>query len=146
MTYTPDAPHEQAAVPEDVGAVAQGSFTARHPFVVYTTLRFGLLVVAGAVCYLLGARGIVLILGAFIASAIVSFIVLAPQRDAVGQHTGSYFRRLNDRIEASKSAEDELVDEYAERQQEHLKVDASELKSESSGSVDEATRSSDSPR
>lgn len=139
MTNTPDGPHEQATLaddrlsvevtedadvatvdqsadePVDVAVVAPGSFTARHPFLVYSALRFGLLVIAAGVCYLLGARGIVLILGAFIASAIVSFIVLAPQRDAVGQRTGSYFRKLNDRIEASKTAEDDLVDEYYEQ-------------------------------
>ncbi len=90
------------------------SFTARHPFVVYTALRFGLLVLAAVICYLLGARGLLLVLLAFLISGIISFIVLAPQRGAVGERTGSYFRRLNDRIEASKSAEDDLVDEEAQ--------------------------------
>lgn len=103
-------------VEDDVDVVDDGprTFTQKHPVFVYTLLRFGLLLVAGAVCYLLGARDILLIVLAFFISAIVSFIVLAPQRDLVGQRTGSYFRRMNDRIEASKTAEDDLVDSAAE--------------------------------
>ncbi len=97
-----------------ISAPEATSFTGRHPFVVYTALRFGLLVLAAVICYLLGARGLLLVLLAFLISGIVSFIVLAPQRGAVGQRTGSYFRRLNERIEASKSAEDDLVDEQAQ--------------------------------
>ncbi|MFA7267373.1 MAG: DUF4229 domain-containing protein [Candidatus Nanopelagicales bacterium] len=93
---------------------APRTFTQKHPVFVYTLLRFGLLLVAGAVCYLLGARDILLIVLAFFISAIVSFIVLAPQRDLVGQRTGSYFRRMNDRIEASKTAEDDLIDSAAD--------------------------------
>lgn len=92
---------------------ASRSFTQRHPFVVYTALRFGLLLIAAAICYVLGARGILLILLAFLISAIASFVLLVPQRDAVGQRTGAYFRRLNDRIEESKRAEDDIVDQAA---------------------------------
>lgn len=86
----------------------------RHPFLVYSALRLGLLLVAGAICYLLGARGILLILLAFLISAIASFILLVSPRDEVGRRTGAYFRRLNQRIEDSKSAEDDLVDQAAE--------------------------------
>lgn len=89
------------------------SFSDKHPFVIYSALRFGLLVVAGGICYLLGARGILLILLAFFISAIASFVFLIPQRERVGQRTGSYFRRLNDKIEASKVAEDDLVEQSA---------------------------------
>lgn len=86
----------------------------RHPFLVYSALRLGLLLVAGAICYLLGARGILLILLAFLISAIASFILLVSPRDEVGRRTGAYFRRLNQRIEDSKTAEDDLVDQAAE--------------------------------
>ena len=92
---------------------ATRTFTQRHPFVVYTALRLGLLLIAALICYVLGARGILLILLAFLISAIASFALLMPQRDAVGQRTGAYFRRLNDRIEESKRAEDDIVDQAA---------------------------------
>lgn len=99
---------------QDVNAPDESdSFSDRHPFVIYSALRFGLLVVAGGICYLLGARGILLILLAFFISAIASFAFLVPQRERVGQRTGSYFRRLNDKIEASKTAEDDLIEQSA---------------------------------
>lgn len=90
------------------------SFAGRHPFAVYTALRFGLLVITALVCYLLGARGFLLIVLAFLVSGIISFTVLVPQRDAVGKRTSSYFRRLNDKIESSKTAEDDYVDAQSE--------------------------------
>jgi len=108
VTERADAP--AAAGPNGAAAAGPGY---RHPFLIYSALRFGLLLIAGVVCYLLGARGILLILLAFLISAIASFILLVPQRDAVGQRTGAYFRRLNQRIEDSKTAEDDLVDEQA---------------------------------
>ena len=84
VTERADAP----AVAEPNGAAAAGP-GYRHPFLIYSALRFGLLLIAGVV------------------------ILLVPQRDAVGQRTGAYFRRLNQRIEDSKTAEDDLVDEQA---------------------------------
>lgn len=89
-----------------------GTFAGRHPYLVYTTLRLGLLVVAGGLSYLLGARGILLILLAFVISGLASFVLLVPQRDRVGQSMGSYFRRLDAKIEESKRSEDDIVDEY----------------------------------
>lgn len=89
-----------------------GSFGVRHPFVVYTGLRILLLLATGIVCYLLGARGIGLIILAFLISGLISFIVLVPQRDRVGTRVGGYFRRLNDRIEESKQSEDAVVDDF----------------------------------
>lgn len=117
-------------VEDDVATVAEAprTFTQKHPVLVYTLLRFGLLLVAGAVCYLLGARDILLIVLAFFISAIVSFIVLAPQRDLVGQRTGSYFRRMNDRIEASKTAEDDLVDSMADVEEGPANTDGADKK------------------
>lgn len=101
-------PANEAPVTGAAAAAADGP-SYRHPFLVYSALRFGLLLIAGVVCYLLGARGILLILLAFLISAIASFVLLVPQRDAVGQRTGAYFRRLNQRIEDSKTAEDDAA-------------------------------------
>ena len=116
---TVNAPANRVDITEgagEPGPTGSRSFTQRHPFVVYTALRLGLLLVAAALCYVLGARGILLILLAFLISAILSFVLLVPQRDAVGQRTGAYFRRLNDRIEESKRAEDDVVDDESTNQ------------------------------
>ncbi len=79
----------------------------RHPFVVYTLARIGLLIGFAVLCYLLGARGILLIVLAFVLSGLMSFVVLRRPRAAVGDSVSGYFSRINQRIEASKTAEDE---------------------------------------
>lgn len=106
---TEDSLAETAASDQDSSS---NSFGSKHPFLVYTGLRIVLLLVTGIVCYVLGARGIGLIILAFLISGLVSFIVLVPQRDRVGTRVGGYFRRLNDRIEESKRSEDDLVDDF----------------------------------
>ena len=78
-------PANEAPVTGAAAADADGP-SYRHPFLVYSALRFGLLI-----------------------SAIASFVLLVPQRDAVGQRTGAYFRRLSQRIEDSKTAEDDAA-------------------------------------
>ena len=84
-----------------------------HPILVYTLARFGLLIVAGAVCYLAGARGILLIVLAFLISGLLSYVVLYRQRDNAGARMGGYFSRMNQKIEDSKSSEDNLYDDAA---------------------------------
>ena len=85
-------------------------FVKRHPFLIYSVERLAVLVVAFAICYVLGARGIFLILLAFIISAVASYILFAGQRDMVGQRMGGYFSRMNQRIEAATHSEDAYVD------------------------------------
>jgi UPF0716 family protein affecting phage T7 exclusion len=87
------------------------SFAHKHPFLVYTALRLLVLLVAGGLLYLIGVRGILLILLAFLISAIASYVLFAPQRDRVGQRMGGFFGRMNERIEESKRAEDDYFDE-----------------------------------
>ncbi|MFZ1671256.1 MAG: DUF4229 domain-containing protein [Candidatus Nanopelagicales bacterium] len=84
-----------------------------HPILVYTLARFGLLIIAGAVCYLAGARGILLIVLAFLISGLLSYVVLYRQRDNAGARMGGYFSRMNQKIEDSKSSEDNLYDDAA---------------------------------
>ena len=89
------------------------SLFAKHPFLVYTTLRIGILLVVGAVLSLLGARGLILILLAFALSAVVSYVLLSSQRDEVGSRMGGFFGRLNERIEVSTRSEDDLFEDQA---------------------------------
>ncbi|MGB2738065.1 MAG: DUF4229 domain-containing protein [Candidatus Nanopelagicales bacterium] len=94
------------------GPVA-GRGRSGHPILMYTLARFGLLIVAGAVCYLAGARGILLIVLAFLISGLLSYVVLYRQRDNAGARMGGYFSRMNQKIEDSKSSEDNLYDDAA---------------------------------
>ena len=94
------------------GPVA-GRGRSGHPILMYTLARFGLLIVAGAVCYLAGARGILLIVLAFLISGLLSYVVLYRQRDNAGARMGGYFSRMNQKIEDSKSSEDDLYDDAA---------------------------------
>lgn len=92
------------------------AFADKHPYLVYTGLRAGLLLVALAICFALGARGVFLFVLAFIVSGLASFVLLVPQRDRVGQRMGGYFRGLNDKIEESARSEDDIVDAHTREQ------------------------------
>ncbi len=81
-----------------------------HPLLGYFTARIVLLFAAGAGCYLLGARGILLLVLAFLISGLLSFLLLGRQRDGMAGVFHGYFRRINDRIDRSAKAEDDIVD------------------------------------
>ena len=86
----------------------------------YNTLRLLMVLVVGAVCYLLGARGALLVLLALLISMPLSFVLLARWRRAMidefaegragKANPARAVRALNNRIESSKSAEDAAVD------------------------------------
>jgi TctA family transporter len=57
----------------------------------YTSARIVLLVVSAVLLYLAGARGLLLLLLAFVVSGIVSFVLLSRQRDRM---SGSLMTRL----------------------------------------------------
>jgi Mn2+/Fe2+ NRAMP family transporter len=80
-----------------------------HPAVAYTLSRITLFVVALWVFYLLGARGLLLIALAALASGLISFVVLSRQRDAMSAAVSDRVRRMKERLDASAAAED--VDE-----------------------------------
>ena len=84
-----------------------------HPFLIYTLARIGLLLAVGVGCYLLGARSILLIVLAFVLSGLLSYVLLDRSRSQAGMRVGSYFARLNSRIDSSAKAEDDLVDQAA---------------------------------
>ena len=65
-------------------------------------------VVAG-ILYLVGARGFLLLLLAFLISGLISFVVLAKWREALSARLAERFTKINDKIEKSKTAEDDLL-------------------------------------
>jgi uncharacterized protein DUF4229 len=60
----------------------------------YTSARIVLLVVSAVLVYLAGARGLMLILLAFVVSGIASFVLLSRQRDRM---SGALLARLTNR-------------------------------------------------
>jgi hypothetical protein len=113
MSESIDGPNVSSEHSASEAAPERATFFAKHPFLVYTALRIGVLLVVAAVLYLLGARGMILILLAFPLSAVASYIFLASMRDEVGSRMGGFFGRLNERIEESKRSEDDFIDHEA---------------------------------
>jgi Mn2+/Fe2+ NRAMP family transporter len=80
----------------------------------YTSARILLFVSALALLYLAGARGLLLVALALLASGIISFVVLSRQRDAMSSSLSARLRgartRLGDfagRIDEGAKAEDD---------------------------------------
>ena len=87
----------------------------------YNTLRLAMVLVVGAVCYVLGARGLTLVLLALLISMPLSFVLLARWRKAmIDEFAAGKAGRLNpiravgDRIDAANQAEDDAVDRASE--------------------------------
>ncbi len=90
----------------DAPEVGSGPVARQHPVFVYTMLRVAMLVAVGGVLYLVGVRGVWLILFAFLVSGVVSaFVLRTPREGAVLGFTSAY-RGINARIDASTRAED----------------------------------------
>ncbi len=73
----------------------------------YTTLRLALFIVWAVALYFVGVRDVFLVLLAFGGSGITSLWVLRRQRDAMSAGLDGVFKRINRRIEESKTAEDQ---------------------------------------
>jgi hypothetical protein len=98
-----------AAEPEP--AEAQPARRGAHPVLVYTLQRVLVLIGTAAVLYLLGLRDPMwLLLFAFLISGIVSIFVLDRSREAAAGGVVGAVQKVNSRIEASASKEDDLVD------------------------------------
>jgi membrane protein implicated in regulation of membrane protease activity len=83
-------------------------------FWTYTLARLGLVAVAAGVLWLIGLRGPVLVVLAFVISGLVSFVVLARQRGALARTVESRASRIRDRMAEAEAAED-AADEKARR-------------------------------
>ena len=79
--------------------------------VVYTLLRVAIFLAFWLPLQLLTPlRGLLAVVAALLMSGAVSLIVLDRQRGRVGLAAAGFFRRINERIEASARAEDEALD------------------------------------
>ena len=96
---------DDAAAPEPVQVDETPSF-GRHPVLVYTLKRSALLVVVGAVLYLLGLRGAWLIVVAFLISGVIAMVALKDSREGASYGITGAVQRANHRIEESARAED----------------------------------------
>jgi hypothetical protein len=84
---------------------------------VYTLLRIAMLVAVWFMFQLLTPlRGIWAIVAALLVSGAISLVVLNKPRDAVSIGVANFFGRINERIEASKTAED-IDEDEPEREQ-----------------------------
>lgn len=84
--------------------------TGGRAFVSYTLLRFLLLAVVGGVLYLVGARGILLLVGAFLLSGLLSLVLLDRQRSETAAGLDRAVTRVNKRIDDAAAAEDSAQD------------------------------------
>jgi len=77
---------------------------------IYTFLRILILASFLGVGYLVGLRGVLLLVMGFLASGIVSLFVLSKTRDQLSTSIFSVFQRVNKRIAAAADKEDKIID------------------------------------
>ena len=77
---------------------------------IYTFLRILILMSFLGVGYLVGLRGVLLLLVGFLASGIVSLFALSKTRDQLSTSIFSGFQSANKRIAAAAEKEDEIID------------------------------------
>jgi hypothetical protein len=77
---------------------------------IYTFLRILILASFLGVGYLVGLRGVLLLVMGFLASGIVSLFVLSNTRDQLSTSIFSGFQRVNKRIAAAADKEDKIID------------------------------------
>ena len=77
---------------------------------IYTFLRILILTSFLGVGYLVGLRGVLLLMVGFLASGIVSLFVLSKTRDQLSTSIFSGFQRVNKRIAAAAEKEDKIID------------------------------------
>ena len=113
-TTDPTSPDDPAA-PLD-GEQADAAGFGRHPVVIYTMQRFLLLAGVGAVLYLVGLRGVWLVLFAFLLSGVIAMVALKGSREGAAYGITHAVKKVNDRIDESSRAEDDddLDDDLAE--------------------------------
>lgn len=98
-------PTTPAETPDAAEPTTSPSFGA-HPIVIYTFQRLLLLVAVGGVMYLLGLRGVWLILFAFLLSGFIAMVALRGSREGAAYGITTAVKRVNDRIDESARAED----------------------------------------
>lgn len=74
----------------------------------YTGLRILLLLAVGGLLYMTGARGLLLLVLAFLVSGALSLVWLDRPRGQMGAGLGRVMGRMNDKIDAAAAREDHL--------------------------------------
>ena len=84
--------------------------TARHGLLRYTVIRVLIFAAVAAVLWLVGIRSnpLILVALALVISGFISLVALNRTRDAASVSVSSAFGRMNERIEKSAKAEDDL--------------------------------------
>ena len=100
---------QSTAVPAAETAPTAPHGAPRHAGLWYTAARVVLLAVVAGILYLVGARGFLLLVLAFLISGLISFVVLAKWREALSARIADRFTKINKKIETSKTAEDDLL-------------------------------------
>ena len=77
---------------------------------IYTFLRILILASFLGVGYLVGLRGVLLLVIGFLASGIVSLFVLSRTRDQVSTSISGLFQGINNRISRAAEKEDKIID------------------------------------
>jgi hypothetical protein len=72
----------------------------------YTTLRLAIFVVALLLLYLVGARGILLLVLAAVVSAVTSLVLLSRQREAMAGSISRRITRVRDGLDDGAKSED----------------------------------------
>ncbi len=77
-----------------------------RPALVYTVARLAVFAVVAALLYLVGLRGITLLLVALVASGIVALFALGRQRDALSEQVTRAKQAVDERASAEDAADD----------------------------------------
>lgn len=93
--------------------------------VTYTAKRLLVLGLVLAVCYLLGLRGLWLIVVALLGSGAISLLLLNKDRDRLSVAVFDWSKRLNSRMNAAAEKEDALLDalDLAEQNEPNAKAE-----------------------
>lgn len=80
----------------------------KHPWVLYTLARIGLLLAVAAVLYLVGVRSYLLVVLALLLSGLLSYVVLGRLRDAVSMKVAQRVDASREKRAAAQRAEEDL--------------------------------------
>lgn len=89
-------------------ATYPGTVNSGRAFLVYSALRLVLLLAVGGLLYLTGARGLLLVLLAFVVSGALSLVWLDRPRSQMSVGVGRAIGRVNSRIDEAAAAEDDM--------------------------------------
>ncbi len=102
----PGAPDDASGAGPGPTDIAADESSRSHAFLLYNLARLALLVLAFAAFYLVGFRGLALIVVALLVSGAVSYFALYRLRGAAAVSFAGGWRRWNDRLEERTRAED----------------------------------------